>query len=970
LSKLVDPGHVTLSSAPANIPFQQNASGTSYLYSYTHAMNAVPDGTYSLSVTATDSVGNVGMTALALPAPGAVITTAIPAPPDTRPGGPVTYTRIPWGSNGTLGIPSFAVQGLSGAAQGPGTAIVYDGLDVGSNGTARELGRASIDGNGAFGSALDGNSIALGGADRPAVYVAVTDEAGNLSPPLAVHNITWVATFGGKVSGSTFNNPNAAKIVPAFTVRNGPDSSVLFGPLQQDAANSAEPADYTPLVAVDASVVSATNAESWSQVGQLSAPPVPVSQNLMAYDAARGVMVLVSLGAATTTTWEWDGRVWVDVTPQGRSPSGGVGGASLIYDSARGVTVLYTGSSDGSGRDSTWEWHGTEWTDMTPCPEELQPPGNPTPPSGGAMAYDSARGVTVLLGVSAGVSANSNTWEWNGSNWVDVTPAGPAPRSSTLVYDAAHAVAVSFADGSLANGQTWEWNGSSWKNVTASTPLTSASSTSESPSCGGEAMAYDTRRGVTILNGGAVGTHCEGAEHETWEWNGETWTDRTPPGGGPVGGTQNAIAYDSANGEMVFSDGVGELWTWDGALWRNISTSGAAPMAREGQSSVYDTARSVTLVFGGTGRDPATGASLLLNDTWEWDGIRWTNVTPPGGGSSPPAAGAMAYDESRSVAVLFGGDVTTQTSGCTVPDGSAGYLCGDTWEWNGVLWSDVTPSVGNPPAGLGQMAFDASLGGVVLYASDESTWLWNGSEWTNLAPSGSGPIAPGLWYDSANGVLVLGGNWKWSGSAWISEATWTSTNQCPVAGCTPGPLAFDTSRGMTLEYDEPGLTLTWEEGASTGLVNVTPAVSPSAVAYQALHTIPPAVRSSCLAAGTATETCSTRRGLIPRPTPTAAQRSSRVSPSGLQVACIRQSGASLSPPYQAHSAIPLRSLARALLTTRRRSHSGMAVPGPGVKVRLSGVAAPPPPALSPSHIPPRPQVRLNGTCLVRPARRR
>jgi len=61
---------------------------------------------------------------------------------------------------------------------------------------------------------------------------------------------------------------------------------------------------------------------------------------------------------------------------------------------------------------------------------------------------------------------------------------------------------------------------------------------------------------------------------------------------------------------------------------------------------------------------------VFLGDTWEWDGATWTNVTPPT--ISPPARAyaRLAYDASRHVAVLFGGD------------GDGGRLA-DGWEWNG-----------------------------------------------------------------------------------------------------------------------------------------------------------------------------------------------------------------------------------------------------------------------------------------------
>ena len=76
----------------------------------------------------------------------------------------------------------------------------------------------------------------------------------------------------------------------------------------------------------------------------------------------------------------------------------------MIYDSARGVTVLF-GGWDGSYKGDTWEWEGTTWTLLS----EVGPPGRLY----SAMAYDSARAVTVLFGGAAEplLRTANDTWE-------------------------------------------------------------------------------------------------------------------------------------------------------------------------------------------------------------------------------------------------------------------------------------------------------------------------------------------------------------------------------------------------------------------------------------------------------------------------------------------------------------------------------------------------------------------------------
>jgi hypothetical protein len=63
----------------------------------------------------------------------------------------------------------------------------------------------------------------------------------------------------------------------------------------------------------------------------------------------------------------------------------------------------------------------------------------------------------------------------------------------------------------------------------------------------------------------------------------------------------------------------------------------------------YDSARGRVVLFGG-----GTNEYGYLGDTWEWDGINWTQIHPV---KSPSTRGytSMAYDAARGRTVLFGG---------------------------------------------------------------------------------------------------------------------------------------------------------------------------------------------------------------------------------------------------------------------------------------------------------------------------
>ena len=302
---------------------------------------------------------------------------------------------------------------------------------------------------------------------------------------------------------------------------------------------------------------------------------------------------------------------------------------AMAYDSARGVTVLFGGSTDTSVvNNDTWEWNGTNWTQRTPA-------SVPPPRYDHAMAYDSARGVTVLFGGwIGGTSGYNDTWEWDGTDWTERTSAtAPAARAGhAMVYDSARGVIVLFGGyfnpGAYTNatyGDTWEWDGTNWMQRT---PLTAPSIRSDP---GG---AYDSARGVTVLFGGTDGGNRKG---ETWEWDGTDWMRRTP----------------------TIEPGT----------------------ERHAHGMAYDTARGVTVLFGGF---------PYLNDTWEWNGSNWTQVglltAPPG-----RCHFAMAYDSARGAAVIFGG-----SNGSSRLDDTWEYQFTDT-DGDGICdYSDNCPTVPNP----------------------------------------------------------------------------------------------------------------------------------------------------------------------------------------------------------------------------------------------------------------------------------
>jgi len=225
----------------------------------------------------------------------------------------------------------------------------------------------------------------------------------------------------------------------------------------------------------------------------------------------------------------------------------------------------------------------------------------PSPRNDHAMAYDEARDVTVMFGgfhVPGFPPTFGDTWEWDGVNWTQVASTGPAPRSShAMAYDARRGVTVLFG-GFDANsndlGDTWEWDGASWRQVAFSGPTARF----------GHAMAYDRVRRVTVLFGG----DAENRE-DTWEFDGTGWTEVVTPG--PAARHSHAMAYHHGLKRIVLFGGffsLDDTWEFDGTGWTEVVTPG--PAARSSHSMAYDAEREVIVLFGGTSPD--------FGDTWEF----------------------------------------------------------------------------------------------------------------------------------------------------------------------------------------------------------------------------------------------------------------------------------------------------------------------------------------------------------------
>lgn len=509
-----------------------------------------------------------------------------------------------------------------------------------------------------------------------------------------------------------------------------------------------------------------------------STTPSPRKGHAMAYDAARQRMVLFG-GMGNTVpflsdTWEWDGETWTQRVPQ-TSPPARVFSA-MAYDEIRQRIVLFGGSEISTKIADTWEWDGNNWT-------QLSPTTSPPERDSAHMTYDAARRAVVLFGGYGG-AALTDTWEWNGTTWTEKTPATPSPThwGGGLAYDAERERVVYFGgtNGNAAQAQTWEWDGAAW---TQRTPATSPFARY----LGG--LAYDTLKKRIVLFGGSNDTLTNPRLSDLWEWDGSNWTPKSPAAPlAPPARYGHGLAYDTERERMVLFGGrlndastkFADTWEWNGQTWTEKSPAPTLqrPAKRYFHSLAYAAARKRTVLFGGQAENGAA-----LSDTWEWDGTAWVERTPA---SSPSGryGYALAYDSARERVVLFGG-CTSLNGDCSV------NLLGDTWEWDGNNWEARSVATAPPARAYHAMAYDSTRHRVVLFSGylgpgslPSDTWEWDGTTWVQLTPSVSptGRYSSAMAYDvQRKRVILFSGTrlmspytpqdtWEWDGVNWQQRA--------------------------------------------------------------------------------------------------------------------------------------------------------------------------------------------------------
>lgn len=395
--------------------------------------------------------------------------------------------------------------------------------------------------------------------------------------------------------------------------------------------------------------------------------------------------------------------------------------------------ILFGGLRGNLLTDETWQWDGTSWTNLHP---------KRRPPARERHGMAGVQGRVVLFGGRTAAETLEDTWEFDGSDWVQrfppLHPTGTGSRNGAFAMAGVGNKVVWFGG---PDNETWEWAGETWVNKTPSR---------SPPQRRGAAMA--ARGSNVVLFGGATdrGPPNFGDRYlgDTWEWDGATWTELSPPSSP----SPRASSAASLGATVLLQGGVG-----DGAG----GTGGG----------------------GGGGSPPP--APVGLDDTWSWDGTTWTRLEP----QARPAAGGFSMAALGQRAVVVGR--------------------GKEWVWTGQDWSQrgraerlVRPFIDTP------LGF-ASFADQVVAVDDRGTWTYTEAEgWRREATKTTPPLtALCSWNDR---VVMFGQQtWSWRGGDWqliATEALDASVPDASVSGpqtlvyVTRGPRLFEVGASVR-EFD-------------------------------------------------------------------------------------------------------------------------------------------------------------------------
>jgi len=484
--------------------------------------------------------------------------------------------------------------------------------------------------------------------------------------------------------------------------------------------------------------------------------PSPRVYPAMAFDEQAGTGVLfggrglddpaTGLVHATNETWLWVSGQWVqqflETLPPARSSH------AMTYDSQRERVILFGGRKEATIPREPWTYYGDTWVYKNGQWQQLETATAPPPREFGAMTYDRERDKVLLFG---GFTYNTDgktikqltdTWEFDGVSWAEVSSSGPAVAKPLVSFDAARHETIMLGVGTTLETLMHRWvpDSRTWIRETPTTL----------PTCVNEAgLTYQVHNQRLALVGGL----CSGTTpsvDETWEWDGDNWTKLETSLTTRFTGA--AVAYDVTAGRLVRYGGLAAFasapdsstYTYRNLIWR-FNSAAANPAARSLLVLRADPVRNTLWLMGGLSEFSIANTIFYNDDFWRFQNGQWYEEVRVPDLPLQCATPLSAFDSDRSVMVVVCGD-------------------GGVFEWNGSAWKSFSGLQDTPdPRRFAGLAYDANLKKTVYFGGydgvnyRDDTWTWNGTGWTEVKPKDEpenrGQMA--MWYDPLAKKTIL-----------------------------------------------------------------------------------------------------------------------------------------------------------------------------------------------------------------------
>jgi hypothetical protein len=192
----------------------------------------------------------------------------------------------------------------------------------------------------------------------------------------------------------------------------------------------------------------------WTQLSPATKPSARYSHSMW-YDDTNNVILLfggTGAGGNQNNSYMWLGTTWLLWTPGGTKPAARYG-QTCVHDIASGKAYLF------GGYDSTPTWYADtwEWTTSPPGWVQLSPTNSPSWRRDHVSWYDHARDKVVVYGGVYTGNTYKDTWEFDGTDWTDLglLTCPHFVHSGAAVYGYRQCNALMFGGRPSATGTTY-----------------------------------------------------------------------------------------------------------------------------------------------------------------------------------------------------------------------------------------------------------------------------------------------------------------------------------------------------------------------------------------------------------------------------------------------------------------------------------------------------------------------------------